>query len=77
LLTGEADCDEALCFEMGYCIGRLGLGRVCILRTTPAEPMTDNHGILNLPLDTGGGWRLHLARHLKKAGVRLDLNKLC
>ena len=34
--------------------------------------------VLEIPhVDSGGGWQLHLARHLKKAGVRLDLNKLC
>ena len=30
-----------------------------------------------LPLDPANGWHLQLARHLKRAGIEVDLNKLC
>jgi predicted nucleotide-binding protein len=67
----------ALSFELGYCVGRLGLGRVCALHPRAAKSFTDSHGILHLPVDNAGGWQLQLARHFKRAGIALDLNKLC
>ncbi len=67
----------SLSFELGYCVGRLGLNRVCALHPHSSEPFTDGHGILHLPLDAGGGWQLALARHFRRSGLNLDLNKLC
>ena len=64
-------------FELGYFVGRLGLPRVCVLRDGGAAPEVDAHGIACLPLDAAGGWHLQLARHLKRAGIEVDLNKLC
>ncbi|HEX8524879.1 MAG TPA: TIR domain-containing protein [Tepidisphaeraceae bacterium] len=63
-------------FELGFCAGRLGAHRVCVASAT-SEPLTDRHGIKHLTIDTGGGWQLQLARHLKRAGVPVDLNRLC
>jgi hypothetical protein len=63
-------------FELGYCSGRLGAGRVCVATATN-ETLSDKHGIRHLGIDPNGGWQLQMARYLKRAGVPLDLNRLC
>lgn len=63
-------------FELGFCAGRLGAPRVCVVSATN-EMMQDRHGIRHLALDGNGGWQLQMARHLKRAGVPVDLNRLC
>jgi hypothetical protein len=79
LIEGDSEEEESgtLGFELGYCVGRLGLGRVCALHPRGRETYMDTHGILHLPLDGAGGWQLNLARHFKRSGINLDLNKLC
>jgi predicted nucleotide-binding protein len=65
---------EAL-FELGVCVGRLGAGRVIVLhRGGEAQP--DRFGVIHVVLDNGDGWQLQLARHLRRGGVEVDLNKL-
>jgi hypothetical protein len=65
---------EAL-FELGVCVGRLGAGRVIVLhRGGDAQP--DRFGVMHVVLDSGDGWQLQLARHLRRGGVDVDLNKL-
>jgi predicted nucleotide-binding protein len=63
-------------FDLGYCMGRLGQAHVCIVTSGSAAP-ADANGIAHVSLDAGGGWQLQLARHLKRSGVPVDLNKLC
>jgi hypothetical protein len=65
-------------FQLGYLAGRLGASRVCILSPgASAEGAPDAFGIRTLALDQGHGWHLQFARHLKKGGIEVDLNKLC
>jgi hypothetical protein len=63
-------------FELGYCVGRLGLKRVFILSATDDKLTVDEHGLLHIPLDPADGWQLHLARQLKRAGLEIDLNRV-
>ncbi len=71
-----ANVRTGLVFQLGYFVGRLGLKRVCVLYTGGAETFVSDHGIQFLPMDSGNGWQLLLARHLKRAGIEIDLNKL-
>jgi hypothetical protein len=66
-------------FLLGYLVGRFGAKNVCLLApgAAAAEPFTDSHGVACLPLDAARGWQLQLARHLRRAGVDVDLNRLC
>jgi hypothetical protein len=32
-------------------------------------------GVIYVPYDSGGGWRLNLAKELKIAGFSIDMNK--
>jgi predicted nucleotide-binding protein len=61
--------------ELGYFLGRLGRSRVCAMYTEGVEIPSDYSGVLYVPLDSGGAWRLHLARELKAAGFPIDMNK--
>jgi len=63
-------------FELGYCVGRLGLKRTFVLSATDDKLTIDEHGLLHIPLDPADGWQLHLARQLKRAGLEIDLNRV-
>jgi len=60
--------------ELGYFIGLLGRSHVCALHRGSVEIPTDYVGVVFVPLDDGGGWRLHLARELKSASYDIDMN---
>jgi hypothetical protein len=62
--------------EFGYLMGRLGRGRVAIVRVDhPAGP-SDVDGFAYITFDSGGGWKLKLARELKAAGFSVDLDRV-
>jgi len=42
-----------------------------------APSFQDSQGIWFLAVGTAEGWQLQLARHLKRAGLDVDLNRLC
>lgn len=61
--------------ELGYFLGRLGRMRVCALHRGDVEIPSDYTGVIYIPIDQGGGWRLLLARELKAAGLPVDMNR--
>lgn len=61
-------------FELGYFIGKLGRSRVCALYKEGLELPSDYQGVLYVQMTADGGWRLHLAKELKAAGLDVDLN---
>jgi len=66
-------------FELGVCVGRLGASRVCVLsrsNATNGDSSEDFAGVTHIPLDPADAWHLHLARHLRRGGIAVDLNKL-
>lgn len=75
LILSRAD-QAPKAFELGYCVGRLGLKRVFILSPSDEKLAVDEHGLLHIPLDPADGWQLHLARQLKRAGLEIDLNRV-
>lgn len=60
--------------ELGYFIGRLGRERVCALHKGNLEIPSDILGVVYVPMDANGGWRLQLGRELKTAKFEIDLN---
>jgi len=64
-----------LYLELGYFVGRLGRDRVCALHQGELELPSDYMGVIYIPFDGGGGWRLHLVKELKAAGFSVDMNK--
>ena len=62
-------------FEFGYFIGRLGRNRVCALTKGDIEIPSDYDGVIYIPLDDAGGWRMELVKELKGAGIDVDANR--
>src|SRR5262249_55223526 len=75
VLTGDAQADPARAgrhlFELGVCVGKLGLTRVCVLSQKP-ESSAYEFGVTSIALDEAGAWHLHLARHLRRGGLEVD-----
>lgn len=63
-------------FELGYFAGKLGRGRVCLLRKGKIEIPSDLFGVVYTDLDDGGGWKFELAKELKAAKLDFDMNKV-
>ncbi|WP_285401058.1 nucleotide-binding protein [Luteibacter sp. ME-Dv--P-043b] len=62
-------------YELGYFVGRLTRQRVCVLHTGDVEVPSDYLNVLFTAIDTGGAWRLLLARELTEAGIEVDFRK--
>ncbi|MFA5060107.1 MAG: nucleotide-binding protein [Candidatus Omnitrophota bacterium] len=88
LLTGDdvgrindAKCENLLprarqnvVLELGYFLGRIGRQRVCALYQKGVEIPSDYSGVLFIPLDESGAWRVQLAKEIKATGIDLDMN---
>lgn len=85
LLTPDDECRsnaglqkrarQNVILELGYFIGRLTRARVCPLYVEGVEIPSDIHGVVYVPFDEGGGWRLKLAKEISAAGIEVDLNR--
>lgn len=62
--------------EMGYFIGKLGRPKVFPIYETGVELPSDLHGILYVPFDDAGAWKIKLVRELKECGYSVDANNL-
>lgn len=61
--------------ELGFFLGRLRRDRVCALYEEGVQVPSDYQGVLFVPLDDAGAWRLALAKEMKEAGLPVDMNK--
>jgi predicted nucleotide-binding protein len=62
--------------ELGYFIGRLGIDRVCALHNNKIELPGDKHDLVYISVDPSGHWQIDLAKKLKSAGYKLDINNI-
>jgi predicted nucleotide-binding protein len=62
-------------FELGLFVGALGRKKVCALYKGDVELPSDYQGVLYVPMDDAGGWKLLLAREMRHAGLDVDMNK--
>ncbi len=62
--------------EMGMLIAKLGRRNVVVLYEDGVEMPSDYYGVVYIPFDSGGGWRLKVVGELKSAGVDADANKM-
>ncbi|HVM62956.1 MAG TPA: nucleotide-binding protein [Verrucomicrobiae bacterium] len=62
-------------FEFGFFLGRIGRKHVCALKEDGVEVPSDLSGVLYVPLDAEGFWKLKLVRELKAAGIPVDANR--
>jgi len=60
--------------ELGYMAAKIGRDRVCVLRKGDVEMPSDFLGVVYIDIDSAGAWRLALAKELKVAGLKVDLN---
>ena len=61
-------------FEFGYFMGKLGRSRVCALKKKNVETPSDYDGVLYIPFDESGAWKMELVKELKKARFDVDAN---
>ncbi|MFH1368052.1 MAG: nucleotide-binding protein [Elusimicrobiota bacterium] len=70
----KARARQNVVLEQGYFLGALGRSRVCALYEEGVEIPSDLSGVLYVPLDSEGAWKLKLASEMKAAGIEIDLN---
>ena len=63
-------------FEHGYLNAKLGRNKVCALVEDGVEYPGDLSGIVYIPIDKNGAWKLGVAKEMKAAGLIVDLNKM-
>jgi hypothetical protein len=63
-------------FELGFFVGRLGRGKVHLLKRGDLEGFSDFQGVVYTELDSHGAWKFRLAHELKAAGLHVDMAKV-
>lgn len=63
-------------FEHGYLIAKLGRQNVCALVKGDIEIPNDISGIVYITLDNHSAWHMAIAKELRKAGYKIDMNKV-
>lgn len=62
-------------FEHGYLISRLHRDHVCALVKGDVETPGDISGVVYVPMDRNGAWKIQLAKNMKAAGLGIDMDK--
>jgi predicted nucleotide-binding protein len=60
-------------FELGYFIGKFGGSRVAAIVVGDIEKPSDYQGVVYIPYDSAGGWKVQLAREFKELRLPFDL----
>ena len=63
-------------FEHGYLNAKLGRDRVCALVEEGVEEPSDLAGVVYIPIDPNGAWRIKVANEMKAAGLKVDMTRL-
>ncbi len=71
----DARARQNVIFELGYFAGKLGRGRVCLLRKGSVEIPSDLYGVIYTEMDSADGWKSKLVGELKAAKLDFDANK--
>lgn len=61
-------------FEFGFFVGKLGRSKVFVLHKGKVDIMSDYHGVIYIPMDNAGGWKLKLATEVKNAEIDIDID---
>lgn len=62
--------------ELGYFIGKLGVDKVCAIHTKDIELPSDINGVIYIPYDSNGGWKIELMKELENAGCSINWKNL-
>ncbi|MGB4498145.1 MAG: nucleotide-binding protein, partial [Methylococcaceae bacterium] len=74
--TPKARARQNVIFEHGYLIGKLGRDKVCALVKGDIEKPNDISGVLYIPFDEHGAWKMRLVQELCAADYKIDANKV-
>lgn len=72
--TYQLRARQNVIFELGYFVARLRRGRVCALHEPRVEIPSDYQGVVYVPLDSSGTWKMLLGREMRAVGLPVDLN---
>lgn len=72
----KARARQNVVFEAGYFAGLLGRARVVLLHETGVELPGDLDGIVYVPLDPGGAWKMKVAHEMASGGMPVDWSGL-
>lgn len=64
-------------FEHGYLISKLGRDHVCALVKGDVETPGDISGVIYIPMDENGAWKMQVAIDMQDVGLSVDMNKFC
>lgn len=59
-------------FELGFFVGTLNRGRVCVIAKGDVEMHSNYWGVEYIPWDDAGGWKLKLLKELKAANLAVS-----
>jgi hypothetical protein len=71
MLTGDAGsgvANDAL-LELGFLLGKLGRGRVCVVQSEPLADRRYDESVLRVELDDRGEWQDRVVKALREAGI--------
>jgi predicted nucleotide-binding protein len=63
-------------FELGYFFAKLTRKNVCALYKEGVELPSDFQGVLYVQMDLQGAWKFQLAKEMRGAGLKVDMNKI-
>jgi predicted nucleotide-binding protein len=72
----ERRARQNVVLELGFFVGALGQAHVAVLYESGVTKPSGIDGLVYIPYDDQGAWKLPLARELKAAGVGVDANRL-
>lgn len=61
-------------FELGYFVGRLGRGKVCLIKKGAVDIPSDLHGVVYISME--GSWQVDTLKEMRHAGLTIDMNRL-
>lgn len=70
----KARARQNVIMELGYFAASLGRSRMCVLKSEGVEEPSDILGLVYTPVDNAKAWEYKLAKELKSADYRIDLN---
>jgi predicted nucleotide-binding protein len=63
-------------FEFGFFTAKVGRSKVCALVKGNIEIPSDYSGVIYIPIDESGAWKMALVKEMKNAGLVIDPDKL-
>lgn len=68
----ERRARQNVVFELGFFVGTLKRGRVCVIARGNVEKPSNYWGVEYIPWDDAGGWKLKLLEELKAANLAIS-----